>query len=202
MIENVSAGRMSNDSRRYLGIFLIFFPFIGLFSTLVLYSITSFAISSGLADPNAEIDASTLQTVGQLIRVFLAFLGVVCVLGFFTAVPLGIYLLNKEEGTPQGKTTIPLQIKRWNWAAFFLGWIWGLAHGVWISLLSLIPIVNIFVCFYLGFKGNELAWQTGRWTNVDTFLKRQRNWSIAAWILMVFNILLGVASVVLSGGWE
>ena len=53
---------------------------------------------------------------------------------------------------------VPEEIKGWNWGAFWLTWIWGIAHNVWISLLvfCLWPIWMIV----LGIKGNEWAWLT------------------------------------------
>ena len=34
---------------------------------------------------------------------------------------------------------IPAEIKRWNWGAFLLNWIWGIGNQTYISLLALIP---------------------------------------------------------------
>jgi hypothetical protein len=79
-------------------------------------------------------------------------------------------------------TTVPRELKRWNWGAFWLTWIWGLFNGVYISLLGLIPIINIFMSFYLGAKGNELAWRNRYWYREIDFLKTQKKWAIAGWI--------------------
>lgn len=79
-------------------------------------------------------------------------------------------------------TTIPKEVKRWNWGAFWLTWIWGIFNGVYISLLGLIPIINIFMSFYLGAKGNELAWKSRYWHREIDFLKEQKKWVIAGWI--------------------
>jgi len=82
-------------------------------------------------------------------------------------------------------TTIPEEVKRWNWGAFWLTWIWGLFNGVYISLLGLIPIINIFMSFYLGAKGNELAWRSMYWHGEIDFLKIQKKWAIAGWITSI-----------------
>lgn len=79
--------------------------------------------------------------------------------------------------------TIPKEVKRWNWGAFWLTWIWGLANGVYISLLGLIPFINIIMSFYLGAKGNELAWRNRHWHRETDFLKTQKKWAIAGWIV-------------------
>lgn len=78
--------------------------------------------------------------------------------------------------------TVPEEVKRWNWGAFWLTWIWGLFNGVYISLLGLIPVVNVFMSFYLGAKGNELAWRNRYWHREIDFLNTQKKWAIAGWI--------------------
>lgn len=85
---------------------------------------------------------------------------------------------------------VPPGIRRWNWGAFLLSWVWGIAHGVWISLLVFIPVINLVVPFYLGLKGNELAWKTGRWTDVDAYLERQKKWAVAGVIVAVISIII------------
>ncbi len=62
-----------------------------------------------------------------------------------------------EERIETYSEEVPAEIKKWNWGAFFLSWIWGIGNQVWISLLGLIPIVNIVMIFVLGAKGNEWA---------------------------------------------
>ena len=34
---------------------------------------------------------------------------------------------------------IPAEIKRWNWGAFLLNWIWGIGNQTYIALLALVP---------------------------------------------------------------
>lgn len=87
---------------------------------------------------------------------------------------------------------IPEEIKRWNWGAFFLTWIWGIGHNTFISLLTLIPFVGIVMPFVLGLKGNEWAWKNGNWNSVDEFLKRQKKWAIAGFAFVIGVILFAV----------
>lgn len=95
-----------------------------------------------------------------------------------------------EEAVPEG-------VRRWSWGAFFLTWIWGIGNGVWISLLALVPVVNIVMIFILGAKGNEWAWKARHWDSKENFLLVQKNWAIAGlgiWILFVLGgILYSVA---------
>ncbi|WP_258839692.1 ribonuclease G [Mechercharimyces sp. CAU 1602] len=80
----------------------------------------------------------------------------------------------------------PAEIKKWNWGAFFLGWIWGIGNSVWISLLCFVPFVNIAMPFVLGYKGSEWAWQNKSWESVDHFKRVQKKWAI--WGLVIFLI--------------
>ena len=85
---------------------------------------------------------------------------------------------------------VPLEIKKWNWGAFWTTFIWGYFNDTFISLLIFVPVINIFIPFYLGFKGNELSWQNKRWENMEVFLKAQRKWGIIGWITFVVVAIL------------
>ena len=80
------------------------------------------------------------------------------------------------------------EIKKWNWGAFFLTWIWGIGNNVYISFLAFIAIVNIIMSFVLGAKGNEWAWKQKKWESIEKFEKTQKNWAIAG--LVVFLIVI------------
>lgn len=78
------------------------------------------------------------------------------------------------EGAP-----LPVELRGWNWGAFFLNWIWGLLNGTPRALLTLIPVAGLVMPFVLGAKGNQWAWQNRRWENVEAFRRAQRLWAIA-----------------------
>lgn len=85
-------------------------------------------------------------------------------------------------------TGVPEEIKGWNWGAFFLGWFWAIAYRVWVGVLAIIPGIGFFVAIYLGIKGNELAWQSGNWQDVDKFKAGQKTCGIIGlvfWIVMI-----------------
>src|SRR6202040_3092399 len=44
---------------------------------------------------------------------------------------------------------IPAEIKRWNWGAFLLNWIWGIGNQTYIALLALIPGFGFIWSWYL-----------------------------------------------------
>lgn len=106
----------------------------------------------------------------------------------------------------QGKgATVPLEVQGWNWAALLLNWIWGIGNGVWISLLSLLPVGNVVMPIVLGAKGNAWAWQKKRWDSTQHFKKTQRTWTIVAvsiWIpITLLTISVLVISAVLEGSF-
>ena len=98
-----------------------------------------------------------------------------------------------------GQGGIPAEIRGWNWGAFLLTWIWAIGNRVWLGLLCLIPYVGFVMAFVLGAKGNEWAWQTGRFESVEEFKRVQRtwrNWGLGilafAMAIMVVGLLLQV----------
>ena len=101
---------------------------------------------------------------------------------------------------------MPDELRHWSWAAFLMNWIWGIGHNVWIALLMFLPLVNLFFWFYLGAKGNELAWQHRKFQSVEQFKQIQRVWmwwgigltaaslilTVISWSLMTAAILGGL----------
>ena len=46
-------------------------------------------------------------------------------------------------------SVVPTEIEGWNWGAFWLTWIWGIRNRSYISFLAFVPIVSLFIPFYL-----------------------------------------------------
>lgn len=100
-----------------------------------------------------------------------------------------------QNTSGQGEHSIvPEEIKRWNWGAFFLGWIWGIGNSVWISFLGFIPIVNFVIPFVLGAKGSEWAWKNKQWESVDHFLNVQKKWAKWGFIIFIIMVVIGLLS--------
>jgi len=78
------------------------------------------------------------------------------------------------------------EVKKWNWGAFLLTFIWGIGNRVYISLLALIPIVNIVMAVILGVKGNEWAWRKNRSLSLAEFKQLQKSW--AKWGIIIIAI--------------
>lgn len=102
--------------------------------------------------------------------------------------------------TPSSSTTtstyfdgmVPDEIKKWNWGAFMFQGIWGIGNYAYLALLCFIPIFNFIWMFVCGFKGNEWAWKSGKFTKLDDFLATQETWNRAGRIC--FFIALGIVA--------
>jgi len=89
-------------SFKKLGLILIIAPFAGLLAVLILYAVATFILNAIIAGSSPDVvngvaELSTQPslgfTVARIINAVLGLLGIVCVLGIFTAFPAGIILL-------------------------------------------------------------------------------------------------------------
>ncbi|GLR04368.1 hypothetical protein GCM10007906_19560 [Vibrio hyugaensis] len=107
--------------------------------------------------------------------------------------------MSKEQEYVSGlgkDSVVPPEIKGWNWGAFLLNWIWGIGNSTYIALLMFVPLVNIFMFFILGAKGNEWAWRNRTWRSIEHFKQTQKKWRNAGLIIFfvifpLFFILIG-----------
>lgn len=93
---------------------------------------------------------------------------------------------------------IPDNIKQWNWGAFWLSWIWGIANRSFKTFWVLIPYFGFIWMFVCGFKGNEWAWQNKNWSSVDEFNNVQKKWaivgnSIAITLVVLLSLIFFIA---------
>jgi hypothetical protein len=105
--------------------------------------------------------------------------------------------MEQLSNQPNTDDSTPEEIKGWNWGAFFLHGIWGIANKTYIALLGFVPVVNIPVMFFLGLRGNELAWKYKKWDSVEDFKSSQRTWNIAG--MVAFGIY---AIIILTEIWD
>ena len=103
----------------------------------------------------------------------------------------------EETVTSSVESSVEKELKSFSWGAFVLGWIWGIRNRVWISFLTLIPILGIIMAFVLGYKGRRWSWNTGRWRDFESFKKSQENWDVAGVIIFSLNIILFIVSLFL-----
>jgi hypothetical protein len=115
---------------------------------------------------------------------------------------------------------VPPEARNWNWGAFGLGWIWGIANRVWISFLLFIamPIqwyghimlmagnkpasrtctllayaFMIAFSFVLGYRGSEWAWRKRHFPGgLPQFRAVQHAWMRIAVIIIIATVLGGI----------
>jgi hypothetical protein len=177
---------------RAWGRFLVFAPTIGLLLSIVAFICATVVVGRG-----------DMFVFARIVRVLGGLLGTISMLGFMFGVPIGIVLLGisnrlfagaSDPRSAQGSVApVPSEIRGWNWGAAGLGWLWGVSHNVWISLMSFVPVVGIFMWIILGIKGNEWAWQSAPWQSVEQFKAAQDKWKI--WGILIV-VMYGVAMVI------
>ncbi|MFA6322029.1 MAG: hypothetical protein WCX71_00960 [Candidatus Buchananbacteria bacterium] len=207
MTENNSLSPSKKSDNNYIvpaknkkiGIALIIGPFLCLILVFITYALAAFVTAmmlglsteAALNTPAGEMRSEILN----IINVVLGLIGILSIIGIIVGIPLGLVFLNKkelatgifDERSGQGKNSVvPEEIKGWNWGAAGLHWIWGVWHGVWISLLVLIPLVNIVMIIILGIKGNEWAWRSQKWESVEKFKAAQNKWK--PWGIVFFSL--------------
>jgi len=82
-----------------------------------------------------------------------------------------------EDSNAAADIAVPAAVKRWNWGAFLMSWIWGLGNKTYIALLCLIPMVNLVIIFILGAKGGQWAWKNKNWESAEQFTRVQGMWT-------------------------
>lgn len=88
---------------------------------------------------------------------------------------------------------------KFNWGAFLLSTVFAVGNKAWLSLLTIVPILNIVWVFVSGFKGEEWAWNSGMFDDVKSFRVAMRTWNRAG-IFTLICILVGVLLLVLILG--
>lgn len=86
-----------------------------------------------------------------------------------------------------------------NFGAFCFTWIWGLNHQaywtLWGLLAALIPCGGLIFKIYCGMKGNEAAWNSGRFSTPEECLACQKIWmywgiGIIAFTVVGYSLLI------------
>jgi hypothetical protein len=102
----------------------------------------------------------------------------------------------QQYGQPNPYQTVPPEIRKWNWGAFSFNVWWGIGNKAYLTLLCLIPCFNLIWYFVCGAKGNEWAWKSGEFKDVEQFMAAQRTWNRAGLVCFIINIA-GVALVLI-----
>lgn len=175
---------------------------------LLIFVIVSFTVVRSII--NAGVVSSTSATALSFI---IGFLGLAAVILIPVGIIVAVFYRNKRELIPgadfdersgkKGASVIPKEIEKWNWGAAGLTWIWGVYHGVWLSLLVFLPFLNIIMIIILGIKGNEWAWRAEHWKSPEAFLAFQNKWKVWGIIFLLINVVilpvLSIALPILTG---
>ena len=109
------------------------------------------------------------------------------------------------------------ELAKWNWGAFYFGWIWGVFNKVYISLLQLIvllvstitvfiglgvispvfSLISLGISIWLGLKGSSMAWNNDAYNDFDHFLSSRHAWNVAAAIFFGVTVFLIFISLLL-----
>lgn len=92
----------------------------------------------------------------------------------------------------ENSTSVPEEVKGWNWGAFMYNIFWGIGNRTYLPLLCLIPFFNIVWVFVVGFKGNTWAWQNGNYKDVETFKAVQATWNRAGLVQFIIAAVIVV----------
>lgn len=106
------------------------------------------------------------------------------------------------------------ELGKWNWGAFYFGWLWGAFHKVYMALIQLLlillPIVfrllginpligltissigMLAIAVWLGIKGTQMAWDKKAWRSIDHMKQSRHNWNIAALICFLVSLVLSL----------
>ncbi|MDR2486943.1 MAG: hypothetical protein LBD12_03180 [Clostridiales Family XIII bacterium] len=106
------------------------------------------------------------------------------------------------QGNQQMYDEVPQEIRRWNWGAFMFNWVWGIGNHAYLALLCFVPLLNIVWVFVCGAMGNQWAWRSGEFKDVETFLRVQRTWSragLVSFIVAAAGILLSLLMIPVLG---
>lgn len=126
-----------------------------------------------------------------------------------------------QPAPQQNNTDVERRLARWNWGAFYFGWLWGVFHKCYwpltflgINILAiclaftviLLPLSYILLFFngiaslvasiMLGIKGRRIAWDNGCFDSIETLERTQHYWAVAA--LICFLIPLVIGAIILS----
>jgi len=109
-----------------------------------------------------------------------------------------------EPATPLPSGNNPddlVRVRRlgWSWAAFLMPYFWLMGHGrlTWGMLLTVtagLPMVSFLhilaypaAAYYLGRRGNEIAWTYCSYHSVDDLVRGEKEWVLWG---VVFKVLL------------
>lgn len=119
---------------------------------------------------------------------------------------------------------LKLALRKFNWGAFFLTFFWGLFHKIywpmWLLIANgaafaaraLMPrdgvvffwllsyLANlgwVVMAFYLGFRGNEMAWKRRCYRNLEDFKQKEHRWTVTGLVVGLLALITIIVAVIL-----
>lgn len=87
------------------------------------------------------------------------------------------------------KKELPSDLDRFNWGAFFLGWIWAISMKNPLAFV-LSFFLGVIGNYIIGVDGNRWAWQTRDFESVEEFIKVQEKWTKAGLSVFIISFTL------------
>ncbi len=79
---------------------------------------------------------------------------------------------------------------KWNWGAFMMPIQFGIGTKAYMTLLMLVPLLSLIWPFICGAQGEEWAYNSGDFANVDEFNGAMRSWNRSGKVM--FIILMSI----------
>ncbi|MDR3072138.1 MAG: hypothetical protein LBU41_01455 [Clostridiales Family XIII bacterium] len=94
----------------------------------------------------------------------------------------------QQQGPDPNMYAMPPQVHKWNWGAFMYTYIWGVGNRAYLTLLCLVPLLNLVWPFVCGALGNQWAWKSGHFKDLKTFEATQETWNRAGFVAFLIAI--------------
>ena len=124
---------------------------------------------------------------------------------------------NERRKDTTSSSQIDREVDKWNWGAFFFGWIWGIFNKVYLSIFQLVAsilsfglvmiglgiiapffsLTNLGIAIWLGVKGSRMAWDNGAYRNLEHFRNVRHNWNVAVLIVFCVSVFFVIISLLL-----
>ena len=95
----------------------------------------------------------------------------------------------QQYGGQQYGANRPQPVRGWSWGAFMFNLPFGFGNKAYLTLLTLVPLLNIVWIFVCGAKGHEWAQNSGVYNTVEEFNAAMNSWDRAGKVM--FFIALG-----------